>query len=78
MSSLSHPATGLSHRAPHLSRQRSSGPFSRLVAWAALMRQRTDLAQLDEHLRDDLGLTRQDVADELSRPSWDAPSHWRG
>ena len=78
MSSLSHLASGLGHRAPHQTRHRATGPLSRLVAWAALMRQRTDRAQLDQHLRDDLGLTRQDVADELSRPSWDAPSHWRG
>ena len=38
---------------------------------------RIDLDRLtDEQLRD-IGLTRQDVAEEMSRPIWDVPRHWR-
>lgn len=30
----------------------------------------------DDQLRD-IGLTRAEVEDEMRRPAWDAPLHWR-
>jgi uncharacterized protein YjiS (DUF1127 family) len=45
-------------------------------AWA-LARQRRALDALEDHLLDDIGLTRADVAREIARPMWDVPGHWR-
>lgn len=38
--------------------------------WLARRRQRLDLAGLDEHLLEDLGLSRADVAREVGKPFW--------
>lgn len=43
----------------------------------ALVRQRRELAELDEHLLRDIGVSRDDADKESSRPVWDVPSHWR-
>ncbi|MFN7004450.1 MAG: DUF1127 domain-containing protein [Roseinatronobacter sp.] len=42
----------------------------------ALSRSRRQLAQLDDHLLDDVGLTRDQATFEAARRSWDAPKHW--
>ncbi|WOI56264.1 DUF1127 domain-containing protein [Palleronia sp. LCG004] len=42
----------------------------------ALARQRHDLARLDDHLLDDVGLARPEAAAEAARVPWDAPAHW--
>jgi uncharacterized protein YjiS (DUF1127 family) len=55
----------------------SSGLWSRLAAAYALHGQRRALARLDAAQLDDVGLTKSDVAAELSRPLWDAPAHWK-
>jgi uncharacterized protein YjiS (DUF1127 family) len=34
------------------------------------------LAELDDHMLRDIGLTREQARHEAERPSWDAPSHW--
>jgi len=41
-------------------------------AWIARKR----LACLDDCALDDMGLSRADIAQELSRPIWNAPHHW--
>jgi uncharacterized protein YjiS (DUF1127 family) len=60
-------------------------PFSRQTRPALLgvvlkaysiWRERQALASLDEHLLNDLGLTRFDVESETKRPVWDAPNRW--
>ena len=33
-------------------------------------RQRLDLAELDDHLRRDVGLTERQIADEIRKPPW--------
>lgn len=38
--------------------------------WFARRRQRRDLAELDDHLLKDLGLTRADVEREVGKPFW--------
>ncbi|WP_071799136.1 DUF1127 domain-containing protein [Natronohydrobacter thiooxidans] len=42
----------------------------------ALRRTRARLAQLEDHLLKDIGLTREEAAREAARSSWDAPRHW--
>jgi uncharacterized protein YjiS (DUF1127 family) len=39
--------------------------------------QRLHLLRLDDAALRDIGLTRDMVANEASRPIWDAPAHWR-
>ena len=51
--------------------------LSRLRRMLAVMRQRRQLRDLDPHLLDDLGLSRQQAAAEADRPVWDVPRHWR-
>lgn len=49
----------------------------RILTLLSLRRSRLDLAGLsDEQLRD-IGLTRDQVADEIARPIWDVPNNWR-
>ena len=43
----------------------------------ALWRQRRRLATLDDHLLDDIGVTRGEAETEARRPVWDAPRTWR-
>lgn len=50
---------------------------ARIVAAAAIWRQRRALAELPEHLRRDVGLTEAEIRRELARPVWDAPQFWR-
>ncbi|NBE08018.1 DUF1127 domain-containing protein [Paragemmobacter ruber] len=49
----------------------------RLAQMRALLRQRATLAQLDDHLLRDIGLTRDEAQAEASRPLWDVPANWR-
>ncbi len=49
-----------------------------LLRRSAVARSRHSLARLDDHLLRDIGLTRAQAAAEAERPSWDAPSHWKG
>lgn len=53
------------------------GWIERILTILDVRKSRIDLARLsDEQLRD-VGLTRNDVEQELARPSWDVPSNWR-
>ena len=49
----------------------------RLFQMQALFRQRATLAQLDDHLLRDIGLTPEEAQAEARRPLWDVPAHWR-
>jgi uncharacterized protein YjiS (DUF1127 family) len=44
--------------------------WTRFLAAREIRRQRRALAQLENHLLDDIGLTRDDVERELSRSIW--------
>ena len=46
--------------------------FDRLRVWRERMRQRRALAQLDDRLLDDIGLTRDDARRETSKWFWQA------
>jgi len=50
--------------------------LSRMLATAAVMRQRRKLAKLDNASLADLGITRKEAERESKRPAWDAPAHW--
>jgi hypothetical protein len=50
--------------------------FAFLHARLTLLRQRRDLARLDDHMLRDIGLTRAEALTEAQRPAWDAPGHW--
>ncbi|MBK5935180.1 uncharacterized protein YjiS (DUF1127 family) [Rhodovulum imhoffii] len=66
----------IAHSRPHT----APAGLSRLVRHFSLAltaaRQRRHLAQLDDALLRDIGLTRQDVQHELERPVWDVPASW--
>ena len=44
----------------------------------AITRQRKALADLPEHLLNDIGVTAQEAVEEAGRPAWDVPAYWRG
>ena len=46
------------------------------LARLALRRERQRLALLDDHLLEDIGLSRREADDEASRKDWDVPTHW--
>lgn len=49
-----------------------------LIGLFGLWRQRQALARMDDHMLQDLGLTRDEAQAESARPVWDVPAHWRG
>lgn len=51
-------------------------PLAWLAAWAALRRQRARLADLPDHLLDDIGVSREEALREASGRAWTAPAHW--
>ncbi|WP_210528033.1 DUF1127 domain-containing protein [Rubellimicrobium arenae] len=65
----------LSSLAGHFSR-RSTLSLSHLLRLAALARSRRQLADLEDHLLRDVGLTRTEARHEAEKPVWDAPGHW--
>ncbi|SDE50736.1 DUF1127 domain-containing protein [Limimaricola pyoseonensis] len=62
---------------PHHAAAPRRGRWPRLRDLLALRRQRNHLARLDDHLLNDIGLTRHQAMMEAERPAWDVPSHWR-
>ncbi|MBM1687619.1 DUF1127 domain-containing protein [Sulfitobacter geojensis] len=40
------------------------------------MRSRRQLAALDQHQLDDLGISAKAAQAEANRPIWDVPAHW--
>ncbi len=49
----------------------------RILILLSLRRSRLDLAGLSDDRLRDIGLTRDQVADEIARPVWDVPANWR-
>jgi uncharacterized protein YjiS (DUF1127 family) len=49
----------------------------RVGAALALHQQRRSLAVLDDHLLDDIGITREAADAEAALPFWNAPQRWR-
>jgi len=68
--------TTWSHLLPSEIRGRLS-LLSRFLDSGALARQRRHLAELDDAILRDIGLTRDQALREARRPRWDAPRHWQ-
>lgn len=51
--------------------------LERLMTVFDVRRTRLDLARLTDAQLRDIGLTREEVADEMQRPLWDVPANWR-
>lgn len=47
-----------------------SSPISTIAVWIVRRRQRQALAELDEHLLNDVGLSREQARREAARPFW--------
>lgn len=62
----------LTHTRPHATRPLAM----RLRDMLALSRQRRDLARLESHLLDDIGVTPREAETEARRLPWSPPSHW--
>ncbi len=41
--------------------------------WWRMRRERLQLLELDDHMLNDIGLTREEAHREAARPFWDAP-----
>ncbi|MCB9958909.1 MAG: DUF1127 domain-containing protein [Rhodospirillaceae bacterium] len=52
-------------------RKRPHGLFGLIFSWIERDRQRRQLAELDQHLLDDIGLSAADARRESHRPFWD-------
>lgn len=57
--------------------KRSFSPLTWLASVFQTRRERVALSHLDQHMLNDLGLTRDQAQREVDRPIWDVPSHWR-
>ncbi len=53
------------------------GLFTAFFSLLSLQRSRYDLANLDQHLLNDIGLTESEAKSEAKRPVWDVPATWR-
>ncbi|MGL4238190.1 DUF1127 domain-containing protein [Tabrizicola sp.] len=62
----------------HAERPSFARSIASIFARAALRRQRNRLAELEDHLLKDIGISREEALAEAARSDWDAPSHWRG
>ena len=47
-----------------------------LIAAFSVRKQRKSLSNLDPHLLNDIGLTRETAEREVKRKLWDVPQHW--
>jgi uncharacterized protein YjiS (DUF1127 family) len=56
---------------------RSHSVLGRLYSALMVYRSRRDLARLDAHMLNDIGLTARQAEDEAARPVWDVPHTWR-
>jgi len=69
-----HPALTLVPGSRAVHQETSNGRRHRwlsiLRTWMARSRQRQALGELDDHLLDDIGLTRAQAAREIAKPFW--------
>ena len=61
----------------HRPRPRRRSLFQRLRDMVAIRRHRRRLGDLDPYLLRDIGLTESEAREEVERPFWDVPGHWR-
>jgi uncharacterized protein YjiS (DUF1127 family) len=58
------------HRAPSAFAALAVSAVVRFLAWEERRRTRVALAKLDDHILKDIGLTKDDVDQELGRRNW--------
>ena len=51
--------------------------IERILTMFDVRRSRIALDRLTDAQLADIGLTREQVAEEIARPAWDVPTHWR-
>ena len=51
--------------------------FARLTSMLKVRAERRRLAELDDAILRDIGLSRDDALQEALRPMWDVPPRWR-
>ena len=62
---------------PHAGRSVTATLLTRASAALAVWRQRRALSNLPAHLRQDVGLSVEEIDREARRYLWDVPNHWR-
>lgn len=67
----------LSHGSSRSPARHSRSLMSRLRLALAIRRERHRLADLDDTILRDIGLSRSEAEAESRRPIWDVPGHWR-
>ena len=61
----------------HTALRRPAPSLARWISAAiAARRSRRQLSNLQAHLLDDIGVSRNAAENEAKRPIWDVPSHW--
>ncbi|MCB1334689.1 MAG: DUF1127 domain-containing protein [Roseivivax sp.] len=60
-----------------LPQRRRFSLLARLLNLDTAYRQRAQVERLDEHLLQDMGLTRADLRAAVESGAWDAPESWR-
>ncbi|MFK7837899.1 MAG: DUF1127 domain-containing protein [Sulfitobacter sp.] len=56
--------------------RRSVSVLSMINAVQAAWRSRQQLAALEDHMLEDIGITQKAARTEANRPLWDVPAHW--
>lgn len=54
---------------------RKTGFWARVWTAITVQNERQELAGLDDHMLNDIGMTREQAEAEAQRPIWDLPSH---
>ena len=62
---------------PTMPARRRIGFLTKVVKTLELFRERRRLAELPDHILNDIGVTRDQATAEARREIWDAPSHWQ-
>ncbi len=47
-----------------------TAPFAALATWGARLKQRTDLAEMDDRMLQDIGISRSAALAEADKPFW--------
>ena len=50
--------------------------WARFGQYFALRRQRQQIVNLEDHLLDDIGITRAEAYKESRKSAWDVPNYW--
>lgn len=70
--------TSIYHSAHHAScHTQPRSLFGKIANMLAISRQRRQLRDLDDHLLEDIGITRAEAIAESRQTLWNAPDHWR-